>query len=226
MSHYTILLINEENVEEALNPFWELDLSREEMKKDDRAEFIIKFKKEDLEKEFKKFKEEHKEDLDKGEKDYWVKYKTCSAIEWLNSWEGLYLNKEETNYGYYTNPKAKWDWYQIGGRWASMIKLKKDVDKSNYDKANFSYGWEEKDKKKAKGIDSAYKKDITLACLKKLQTFAVLKEGVWYEKGSMGWWGMSDETKKEAEKWDKGFYDNFIKKLKGDTLLTIVDLHI
>jgi len=27
-------------------------------------------------------------------------------------------------YGYWENPNAKWDWYQLGGRWTGMLKLK------------------------------------------------------------------------------------------------------
>lgn len=27
-------------------------------------------------------------------------------------------------YGYYENPKAKWDWWQVGGRWGGSLKLK------------------------------------------------------------------------------------------------------
>jgi len=49
MSHYSVLVIGE-NVEKQLEPFWELDLSREEMKVDFRAVFNKEFKKEDLEK--------------------------------------------------------------------------------------------------------------------------------------------------------------------------------
>ena len=45
MSHFTLLVIDEEDIESALSPFWELDLNREEMKEDDRAEFVAEFKK-------------------------------------------------------------------------------------------------------------------------------------------------------------------------------------
>ena len=61
MSHFTLLVIDEEDIESALSPFWELDLNREEMKEDDRAEFVAEFKKEDLEKEFIKFKKDNKD---------------------------------------------------------------------------------------------------------------------------------------------------------------------
>jgi len=229
MSHFTLLVIGEEDIESALSPFWELDLSQEDLMNDDRAEFIVSFKKEDLETEFKKFKEKYKEDLDKEEKDYWVKYRTCSAEEWLESWNGLYLNKEKTDYGYYTNPNAKWDWYAIGGRWGGMLKLKKSANIDEYEKPNFSWGIKDEEKEKIiknRMVDSAYKKDITLASLKNIGTFAVLRNGEWFEKGSMGWWGISSETDEESKKWENGYYENFIKNLNEDTLLTIVDLHI
>lgn len=32
---------------------------------------------------------------------------------------------ENDKYGYFYNPQAKWDWYQLGGRWTGFFKLKK-----------------------------------------------------------------------------------------------------
>lgn len=55
-------------------------------------------------------------------------------------------------------------------------------------------------------------------------TFAVLKDGQWYEKGSMGLWGMvSDEKDKDV--WNRQFVD-LIRDLPDDTLLSVVDCHI
>lgn len=31
---------------------------------------------------------------------------------------------EQGRYGYYENPNARWDWYQIGGRWQGALRLK------------------------------------------------------------------------------------------------------
>ena len=57
-----------------------------------------------------------------------------------------------------------------------------------------------------------------------LSTFAVVKDGQWYEKGSMGWWGyVSDE--KEPDVWLEQFYA-LIQDLPDDTLLTVVYCHI
>lgn len=57
-----------------------------------------------------------------------------------------------------------------------------------------------------------------------LSSFAVVKDGQWYEKGKMGWWGMVADEKVQAE-WNKQFSDLF-DALSDDTLLTIVDCHI
>jgi hypothetical protein len=56
--------------------------------------------------------------------------------------------------------------------------------------------------------------------------WAVVKDGVWYEKGKMGMFAMSDETDDEAVDWDLNFFDRFIKDLPEDTVITVVDCHI
>ena len=40
--------------------------------------------------------------------------------------------KIDGRYGYLRNPNAKWDWYQVGGRWSGLLKLKeKPIDPNN-----------------------------------------------------------------------------------------------
>lgn len=59
---------------------------------------------------------------------------------------------------------------------------------------------------------------------KALSTFAIIKDGKWYQKGEMGWWGMvSDE--KDQEKWNKEF-SILLDSVPDDTLLSIMDCHI
>ena len=61
---------------------------------------------------------------------YWFNYKTpMLPSEWIESWHNYSLNEEGTGYGYYKNPFEKWDWYQIGGRWAGSLLLKREIDK-------------------------------------------------------------------------------------------------
>jgi hypothetical protein len=57
-----------------------------------------------------------------------------------------------------------------------------------------------------------------------LITFAVLKNGKWHERGSMGWWGIVSDEKNEDE-WTNQFFA-LINDLPDNTLLTIVDCHI
>ena len=35
-----------------------------------------------------------------------------------------YKKNEAGRYGYYENPNAKWDWYQVGGRWTGALRVK------------------------------------------------------------------------------------------------------
>jgi hypothetical protein len=56
-------------------------------------------------------------------------------------------------------------------------------------------------------------------------TYAVVKDSKWYEKGEMGWWGMSSETPEESEKWDKSFFETWIEDLPDNVLLSVYDCH-
>jgi hypothetical protein len=54
--------------------------------------------------------------------------------------------------------------------------------------------------------------------------YAVVKDGKWYAKGEMGWFGMSDDNMTD-EQWAEQ-YAKMIDELPEDTLLTAVDCHI
>ena len=57
-----------------------------------------------------------------------------------------------------------------------------------------------------------------------ISTFAILKDGVWYERGKMGWWAIvSDE--KEKDVWNKEF-SKLIDELSDDTLISLYDCHV
>jgi hypothetical protein len=49
-----------------------------------------------------------------------------SFEEFIEDWGG-YEKNENGKYGYWENPNAKWDWYQIGGRWNGFFKLKEKL---------------------------------------------------------------------------------------------------
>lgn len=54
--------------------------------------------------------------------------------------------------------------------------------------------------------------------------FAVVKDGKWYDSGTMGWFGMSSNNKPEEE-WSKEVKD-LMKDLSDDTLISFYDCHI
>lgn len=55
-------------------------------------------------------------------------------------------------------------------------------------------------------------------------TFAVLKDGQWHERGSMGWWGCVSDEKDKGE-WHREF-SALVDSLPDETRLTVVDCHI
>lgn len=57
-----------------------------------------------------------------------------------------------------------------------------------------------------------------------LSTFAILYDGKWYERGTMGWWA-SVSNEKEKSEWTQEFSEIF-DSLPDDTLISIYDCHI
>lgn len=54
------------------------------------------------------------------------------------------------------------------------------------------------------------------------QTFGVLKDGVWYEKGEMGWWAC---VSNEKDDWSAE-YAKLLDEIPDDTLVSVYDCHI
>ncbi len=127
--------------------------------------------------------------------------------------------------------------------WKTLINDKKFKDLDIEDKRSIYHGQEGKKK-----IDSARKKSLNekeksfLTWLEldeyqiskkeyieketknNLPTFAVLKEGKWYEKGDMGCWGFVG-GEKDGDVWTTEF-NKLINQLPDETIFTIVDCHI
>jgi len=65
---------------------------------------------------------------------------------------------------------------------------------------------------------------VEQAALSAIPTFALIKDGQWYERGGMGWWAcVSDE--KDIGDWAKEFLAH-ITRLPQDTVLSVYDCHI
>jgi hypothetical protein len=67
-------------------------------------------------------------------------------------------------------------------------------------------------------------KYIQDACDGAISTFAVVKDGEWHERGSMGWFGCVSGEKDKGD-WFKQVSD-MLDSLPDDTLLTVCDCHI
>ena len=110
-----------------------------------------------------------------------------------------YIDEEGNLYSTY-NPKSKWDWWEVGGRWDKVLKTKEN-DKTNSDRVG-NINW---------------KKSGTPFAL-------VLPNGEWYEKGEMGWWVIVT-NEKDADEWNKEFF-KLVETLDDNLLVTVVDCHI
>jgi hypothetical protein len=55
-------------------------------------------------------------------------------------------------------------------------------------------------------------------------TFAIVKDGKWFERGEMGWWGVVS-NEEDRDTWYQK-YSELLDGLSDDTLLTLVDCHI
>ena len=113
MSHFTVMVFGD-NPDKLLAPYDEnLDVPKYlvgEVSEDEQTRFLAYYSKEDdVESDSLTFKE------------LYEKY----GDEWNGgSWE--FEDGKVLEYSTY-NPKSKWDWYQIGGRWTGYFKLKKDA---------------------------------------------------------------------------------------------------
>ena len=109
-------------------------------------------------------------------------------------------------YGYMSNPNAKYDWYVEGGRWGGYM-------------TNFE----------GNKTDNDYVKEIDWT--KTDTPFCFLDaDGVWHERGEMGWWAMVSNEKSEKD-WDAEFKD-YVNSLlavsddEEDVEVVAVDFHI
>ena len=308
MSHFTVLVIGDD-VDEQLYPFSEnLDYSEEEDRK--FLEFYGEGNKE-IEEEYANGVVEYGDDLGKKFTEVYPKFKS-----FLKEWHGFEKDPHTGKLGYWRNPKAKWDWFTIGGMWTGFFKLKsgakgvtgspglmtspakpgfvdqvklKNVDflgmeeheaslaLERYERAErllggsipeLDYLWSDLiSKKEYEHLNMQDKRDLYWkqpsmllkeSKLKELDsssedysflnwidmdsfqmtkeeyiqksrensfsTFAVLKDGEWFERGKMGWWG-SVSNEKSSEDWGREF-SKLVRGLPKETLLTVVDCHI
>lgn len=229
MSHFTVLVVdtnNEKSVDEWMEPFYE------GLEKDRISDWGVQ----DVLKYFK----EHNVDFPYDYVD------ESNLVEYLERAEELEFDTSEHdnegNLYYLGNNNAKWDWYEIGGRWSNMLKkldgtrcdecevkdLDLSLDTELYNKAKRF--WEVvvdnqplTDVERPSDFFTMYKpeyytemygdRDNFAKSYASFNTFAMLLDGEWYEQGKMGWFAMSDTTKESLEKFTD-FMDKTLRELK------------
>lgn len=332
MSHFTVLVIGDDH-EAALAPFQENNMGdcpreymafhdledeyREEYENEARDMIVLadgsrhspyddRFRNP----AYSPFKFEDRQEqwlypADSTRKEFPHKELYASLEEFARDWHGSGArDSEKGRFGYWENPNKKWDWYQVGGRWSGLLKLKPGAQGLTGERglmgSHFAEGADRTDQARKGDIDwdglrdeaeakarekwkhanaitggerwhswehvreVLHKGNINAArefyhaqpAVKKLKetdherygwdmddtlcwsldnyiqrarngagsTFAVIKDGKWYQRGEMGWWGaVSDE--KNTDDWHKEFAA-LIDSLPDDTMLTVVDCHI
>lgn len=150
--------------------------------------------------------------------------------------------EHEGKFGYWQNSNAKWDWWEIGGRWKGKLLANgswvnsakiKDIDWRAMKRA---YAQEAREKWKKAQTASSFEREFQYGLNKvdslasyikrsiNFTTFAVITpDGKWHEKGEMGWWGIVSD---EKDDWAENYFKNFIEPADPETIITIVDCHI
>lgn len=229
MSHFSLLVVDTENkksVDEWMTPFYE------GLEKDRRIDWTVQdvlgyFKKENVD-----FPYDH---VDESNLD---KYLEIAKELDFNTTE----HDTEGNLYYLGNNNAKWDWYQIGGRWSNVLRkldgtrcdtceikdLDLSLDTELYNEAKRF--WEVvvdkqplTDVERPNDFFAMFKPEYYIGMYgnkdnyangrASFSTFAMLLDGEWHEQGKMGWFAISDTTKESLEK-STDFMDKTLRDLK------------
>ena len=126
MSHFTVMIIGD-SPEEQLAPFNEHiemdEYEKEPVSEIDKQRFIKCYTKAQEGRSYGVQSESKAEANAKlSFDDLYDEFKhDWNTGSWKKNKDGIFV--EVSTY----NPKSKWDWYQLGGRWSRMLKLKKDA---------------------------------------------------------------------------------------------------
>lgn len=112
--------------------------------------------------------------------------------------------KEGEGYEHWStyNPRSKWDWHEVGGRWSGMLHTRH-----------------------GRHVNTCTAGELDVdATLSEGGPHALLHEGEWLEAGRMGWFGVVLDQKMESD-WTAEVR-KVLEGLDPDTPLTLVDCHI
>ena len=123
--------------------------------------------------------------------DYPLQKQYPNLEAYMKDYCGYRYDAEEGAYGYYHNPNAEWDWYQVGGRWPYRFLVKEDctsalprersvlMDGQYVRPAPVGYRW----------VSGARKSDVQWELMKRLElkaAFAAYKAYKhWFREGAI-----------------------------------------
>lgn len=158
--------------------------------------------------------------------------------EYLRDYCGYDALDERTGkYGYWENPNAKWDWFEVGGRWknwaedtigGTVVRVGDITFDPDFEREKASAWWDQMQVE-----DPLYFKLATRGRTKEQYVESqahlsfracITPDGTWHEVGEMGWFGMSSESGDEKQEWDLAFSERFLTD--PDLTLFVVDCHI
>ena len=197
--------------------------------------------------------EETKEELQAKYQEVKDEYSYQSFDQFMKEYYG-YHQDQDGQWGYFTNPNAKWDWYQEGGRWDGFFRAKNgemvnselvseidfSPDQQAYDKAIRFWevmvdGQPLKEGEAQGDFFTLWKPEYYREQYGTKEKYAmsqasvtpwafVTADGDWVESGNMGWWGMSDATQDSRSAFDAAF-KKYVEENPYMTV-TAVDCHI
>ncbi len=143
-----------------------------------------------------------------------------SFEEFVPDWSSAEIRSDGRAYRH-TNPNAKWDWWKIGGRWTGLLKLKPGAQGELGTPGLFTSAAEPGTADQARIGDVDTEAMATAGA--PLRTFAIVKDGQWFERGKMGWFACVADEKPEKQ-WSEEFAN--LLAASPDDFITIVDCHI
>ena len=211
MSHFCVYVFHDKNtsIDTLLAPYDE-NLVVEPYVEYNKEEAIAKVRK-----EIEDYKNGPYAEYIKNPEEYEKKYKcTKKYIEFLKNefpkkinWtdDQCYDDMKEYYASDKYNPKSKWDWYEVGGRWCGGIPMKTNT------------------KLEIKSCNECKVSQIDMDKISPPYAY-IDTNGIWYERGKMGWFGISTNDKDEKSWADE--FKKFINNQKKSTIVTLVDCHI
>lgn len=237
MSHFNVAVILKDinDLEKALAPY------QENCKGDCSKEYL----------KFYSVLEECKKDYEKEKEATKIKYPTLK--DYIEKYCLYEYDESQKDYGYWENPNAKWDYWELCEFESSVSYQNKKMPRSfckikDFDKKisqniykELLRFWEivveEQPLKEGEEKPLNYcKKEFyferygtkeNFATINAMpHTFAFVYNGEWYEKGSVHWFGIDDSTKDSEELYLEKFKQIINEPSNQDLYIAIVDCHI